>query len=215
MQWIALVSLGLGGIAVLGCQQPVPPTEPAQQSFCVVDDSEFDLLWETCLTVLRRNRFKPDRVDREAGVITTFPVTSQQFFEFWRRDVDTGVDLFEASIHTMRRRATINVERGQDDAMRCDVVVRVDHARLSAPERQFNNSVMALRYFGDDLPGEAGDRRLIRRHDTWQARGRDGAMEQYLLNKIRDEGVLPESCPSAEDLEPGPEAQDAEPPPEE
>ncbi|UCG15555.1 MAG: hypothetical protein JSV19_09700 [Phycisphaerales bacterium] len=169
---------------------------PTRQAFVVADSEQVDALWETCQTVLRRNRFALDRVDRRAGVITTHPVTSQQFLEFWRHDVDTAYDLLHASLHTARRRATVALQPAEDDPFELTVSVTVKAERLSAPERQFNNSALALRFFGSDLPGEAGEPRLTRQTDYWIDQGRDPAMERHLLKKITDRGVYVEALPS-------------------
>jgi len=176
-----------------GCHKPVPPVEPTRQSFIVADEEQVDAFWETCQAVLRGNRFLLDRVDRNAGVITTFPVTSQQFFEFWRHDVDTAHDVLIASLSAMRRRAAIEVQSPPDNPMALNVSITINTERLSAPERQFNNSAQALRLFGEEMPGEAGEPRLTQRDDYWINEGRDGAMERRILQQINNEAVYVES----------------------
>ncbi len=153
-------------------------------------------LWVTGQDVLRQNRFALDRVDRPAGIITTFPTTSQQFFEFWRRDVNTAYDLADASLSTVRRQARVEVAPTEGDGNRVRVSVAVRVERLSAPERQFNNSATVLQYFGDELPGESGQHRLTRAGDYWIDLGRDGAMERYLLDRIVREGSYVELASS-------------------
>jgi hypothetical protein len=142
---------------------------------------------------LRDNRFPLDRVDRNAGVITTFPVTSQQFFEFWRHDVDTSHDVLVASLNAMRRRAAIELQPSPDNPMALNVSVTIRTERLSAPERQFNNSAQVLRLFGENTPGEAGEPSLSQRDDYWISEGRDGAMERRILEQISNEAIYVES----------------------
>ncbi len=184
----AIVFVGALVSIIAGCQEPATPVDYTTQVFTVADADQSGLLWEACQDVLRQHRFALDRVDRPAGVITTFPTTSQQFFEFWRRDVNTAYDLADASLSTVRRHARVTMSPAEDDPsrVRVSVVVRVE--RLSAPERQFNNSATVLQYFGDELPGEAGQQRPTRADDYWIDLGRDGAMEQYLLDRIIRDG---------------------------
>src|SRR3990172_8476471 len=74
--------------------RPVSIAEPSEQA---------DQLWEAVQETLRRGRFQIDRVDRVSGVVTTLPEASQHFFEFWRHDVDTPRDAWEATLNPMRR----------------------------------------------------------------------------------------------------------------
>jgi hypothetical protein len=186
----ALVVLCLAG--AVGCQEPHVPLEATRQAFVMADPAQLDELWDTCQTVLRRSRFRLDRVDRRSGTITTFPVTSMQFFEFWRHDVNSAYHLADASMHTVRRRAAIELEPADTDPLTVAVYVTVNVERLSAPERQFNNSAMALRFFGNELPGAGGQKQLRRADDYWVEQGRDAAMEGYLLGEIVGQGTYVE-----------------------
>lgn len=94
-------------LVLAGCQRPIPPTEPTQARLVLADEAESDRAWEACQAVLRDYRFRLDRVDRRAGIITTLPETSQSFFEFWRHDVDTPFDFAEATLRTVRRTAVV------------------------------------------------------------------------------------------------------------
>ncbi len=183
-----IVILGTLANIIAGCQEPATPVDYTAQVFTLADEEQAASLWETCQDVLRQNRFALDRVDRPAGIITTFPTTSQQFFEFWRRDVNTAYDLADASLSTLRRQARVEVAPAEGDGNKVRVSVTVRVERLSAPERQFNNSATVLQYFGDELPGESGQQRLTRADDYWIDLGRDGAMERYLLDRIVREG---------------------------
>ncbi len=188
MNQTRMLVFGALAIIITGCQEPASPVDYNTQVFTVADAEQSALLWDTCQDVLRRNRFTLDRVDRPAGVITTFPVTSQQFFEFWRHDVDTAFDLADASLSTIRRQARVDVTPIEDNPDKLQVCVTVRVERLSAPERQFNSSATVLQYFGEELPGESGQRRLTRADDYWFDLGRDGAMERYLLDRIIRDG---------------------------
>jgi hypothetical protein len=74
--------------------------------------------------------------------------------------------------------------------------VTVNKERLSAPERQYNNSAAVLRLYGSDLPGEGGEARLTRKDDYWIDEGRDGAMERWILRRIAARADYVESSPA-------------------
>ena len=179
----------LAVFAVTGCHRAVRPTEPAVQRVHLVEEADMDRLWEAALHVLRDHRFPLDRVDRRSGSITTLPVTSQAFFEFWRHDVDTAYDLMEATLRTVRRSARVQVDRWED-AAEAELTVTVRQETFATPERQYNSSASSLRIFGDSLPGVRGERRLTREDDYWIDVGRDGAMERRLLEHIIRRAVL-------------------------
>jgi hypothetical protein len=147
---------------------------------------EADRIWQAVQDTLRSHRFQLDRVDRRAGVITTQPETSQSLFEFWRRDVDTWPDLWEATLNPIRRWVEVAVAR--DDAGRwAHVEVVVHKERLSSPDRQFNSTGAAYQYFGNNLPSTSGAVSVTPEEDVWLDRGRDPAMEAYLLGAILEE----------------------------
>jgi hypothetical protein len=148
--------------------------EPSEQA---------DQLWGAVQETLRRGRFQIDRVDRASGVVTTLPEASQHFFEFWRHDVDTRRDAWEATLNPMRRWVEVSLTR-TDDGLWTQLAVVVHKERLSSPDRQFNSSGAAYQYFGDSLPSTTGLSRISEKDDRWLDCGRDPAMEDYLLRAI-------------------------------
>src|SRR3990172_3469060 len=165
----------------LTSSRPVLVTEPSEHA---------DQLWEAVQETLRRGRFQIDRVDRAAGIVTTLPEASQHFFEFWRHDVDTPRDAWEATLNPMRRWVEVSLTRA-DDGPWTQLAVVVHKERLSSPDRQFNSSGAAYQYFGESLPSTTGKSRVTAKDDRWLDCGRDPAMEDYLLRAIL------KRCPSA------------------
>ena len=164
----------------------------ARQVSVAHQSEDADQLWTAIQETLRRNRFRLDRVDRRTGVISTMPTASQHFFEFWRHDVDTREDFWEATLNPMRRWAEVSVTCGPDNTWQ-ELAVVVHKERLSSPDRQFNSTGAAYEYFGDDLPSTTGPVEVTAEDDRWLDLGRDPAMEDYLLRAIferaRIEGV--------------------------
>lgn len=142
-----------------------------------------DRIWSAAQDVLRANRFRLDRVDRLEGVITTWPNTSQHYFEFWRSDVKTAWDFWEATLNLIRRRAEIRLT-SSGAAEPASLMVRVFKQRLSSPDRQFNSSGAAFQFFGDSLPSTTGKAISPEVDDRWIDLGRDHALEDALLESI-------------------------------
>ena len=178
------VSCVIGFVSFAGCHRPAAPLDPTQGTVLATNDDDFHRLWEACQAVLRRHRFEIDRKDLRAGLITTFPQTSQHFLEFWRHDVDTPYDLAESSVSTVRRSVTIQISKPQDEG-EYTIDVAVNKERLHAVERQINSTAAALRVFSADLPTTAGRKFDPATDMTWTPEGRDAAMEKRLLEVIR------------------------------
>jgi len=178
--------------AVVGCAATGSRTYESTHAISVHDDAQQDALWEAAQDVLRKHRFALDRVDRAAGVITTQPVTSQHWFEFWRRDVGTSRDAMESSINPLRRWVEVTFAREEDGAW-SEVAVMVHKERLSSPDRQFNSTGAAYQFFGDSLPATTGQYRVTTTDDRWLDLGRDAAMEDRVLGEITQKAPLPTS----------------------
>jgi len=166
-----------------GCVAPLQPLGRTAALVTVADGADFERLWEAGTRVLRKNRFQPTRQDRAAGVIQTRPSTTQSWFEFWRRDAADAYSFAEANLHTIRRTASIKMDRSQDSENYI-ISVRVDKERFSAPERQVTSAAGAIQMFGSQLPTRQG--RLIGAAEarSWVSLGRDGPLESRLLAQI-------------------------------
>ena len=179
-----LVDTAVLGLAFcVGCTAPARTGDPLAHTFATTDKGQCEWLWEASQSVLRENRFVLDRVDRRSGVISTHPETSQQFFEFWRHDVEVPYDSWEATLRTVRRSVRIDVDFDVE-ASASELTIAVRRERFATPERQFNNSIAAFRAFGNDLPGAQTGRPVSTADNYWINDGRDLEMERYLLEKI-------------------------------
>ncbi len=179
----------LAGV-IVGCLGPRRSDYQSSKAVAIADPSpQADRLWEAVQETLRRHRLRLDRVDRRGGVITTLPEISQSLLEFWRHDVDTMPDLWEATLNPLRRWVEVSVRRGDDNAWN-ELAVMVHKERLSSPDRQFNSTGAAYQYFGDSLPSTTGMVRVTPEDDVWLDLGRDPAMEEYLLRAILERAGL-------------------------
>jgi hypothetical protein len=181
--WALVFGLALAVIfaGTIGCGQPVRPEVPTSAP---AYNEELDVLWDAALYVLQKHQFEPDRQDRTAGTITTKPTTSRQWGEFWRQDVDPhdSYSMAEASLQTIQRQATVRFIKGNEGWR---VEVQVDVSRLNMPESQITTASSAILAFSGTLPTNEGQSfRDPRLRKNWDLLGRDGAMEERLLDRI-------------------------------
>lgn len=206
---VTIVAVGL--LFGLGCRAPVVPEGPTAITLRVPD---YETFVDAACSVLRRYDFPPEHVDPGHGVIVTAPATSGQWFEPWRVDSQGPYQLFESSLHTLRRTVTVRLkpvgatepasqptvadvlkpeweqEPSAWGAARYRVSVQVDKSRYSAPERQITTTSGALAMYSIRIPTTAGVRGAPSREVAWVPLGRDPLLEAFLLEKIAD--ALPE-----------------------
>lgn len=168
----------------IGCTVTTPSSGISPHTLAQPATGEqLDHWWTATQEALHAERLQIDRLDRRAGVITTLPEGSQHFFEFWRHDVATMGDFWEATANPMRRWVEIRYTPEEGESWR-EISVIVHKERLSSPDRQFNSTGAAYQYFGTTLPSTTGAARVSREQDRWVDMGRDPAMEQFLLDRI-------------------------------
>lgn len=164
-----------------GCQVSGPPTGPNAVTLQIPDREAF---LDATLTLLRKHDFPPERVDRTAGLIVTRPSTGKQWFEFWRQDSQGAYQVFESSIHTIRRTITIRLEPTAETPDTHRLSVAVEKERYSAPERQITTASGALAIYSERLPTTEGLLAARTAGEHWVPLGRDGRFERYLLERI-------------------------------
>jgi len=171
-----LLALSLGG-----CQRPAAPEGPTVRD--LPKQTAPDALWDDAVAILRDHGFRVRVQDRVNGQIITDPETSAQFWEPWRDDVGSQYGITEASLHTMQRQVTVQFEK--KNAKDWAVDVRVDVYRLSQPETQITTPSSVLHGFSGYLPDEeGGSLRRTGSRKQWVLTGRDGQLEQQLINRI-------------------------------
>lgn len=170
-----------------GCQRPIPPEGP---TVAVVEErSEVNPLWDSTIAVLRKCDFRIDRQDRSQGVITTQPVTSMQWFEFWRQDVAHPYDYLQASLDTIERKVTVKFRNGNN----WTIDVQVDVYRMNSPDVQITTASSAVHALSGLLPTTEGQvYPHAREGEQWVPMGRDGNMEARLMQRILSDAGLSE-----------------------
>ena len=156
-----------------------------QPAVAHVHNDAFQPLWDAAHNCARNRFFNIDRNDYRDGLLTTFPVISEQFFEPWRRDTGDGRELLQSSLATVRRTLRFEFEReGQFWTVTPKVIVE----RYSLAERRIT-SVTQYRTIvqgstDPDRPGLNGERIA---NSYWYAIGRDTALEKTLADEIHDQ----------------------------
>ena len=184
MKTIISVSLVVFLLALTGCGSRMGP----QPSASVVGDENFLALWDAAMEVLREHRFVIDRADKRAGVITTFPMVSRQWFEFWRSDAVTARDVLESSLQTIYRQVTVRIRRKSPDSPYYSASVSVSVSRSDRLNPQITSTSEAYDLFlspgrisrSESLTGLSGSVSAERQVEV----GRDAKLEKLLQNQI-------------------------------
>jgi hypothetical protein len=202
----AIVLGALGIAAVSGCigngnpatTQPVTAidfatTQPAywldQQPILSVQSDDFSKLWDACDRVARDYLFGIDRLDLREGLMTTKPMTSSQFFEPWRRELQTGEDVAYSSTAAIRRTIRFEVLRNDDGTYVLHPKVLVERETLS--EQRLTSVVLSRSAFRrataqHDLPfgTKESDQGVILQPRYWYLIGRDFRFEKVVADAV-------------------------------
>jgi hypothetical protein len=157
-----------------------------------VDAANFERLWRAAETAARLHGFSIDREERRSGLLTTDPLISSQFFEFWRRDVKTPEDSARASLATHRRTLRFEFEKLPDG--RYEVTPKALVERQSVTERRITSVVLYRGSVGGsgaagDIPHgtREADEGILIPPRYWYAIGRDEALEQSVAKAMRED----------------------------
>lgn len=136
--------------------------------------------------ILAKMHFTIDKADTELGIITTRPLSSAQFFEFWRSDVVGIKQALEANIHTTRRIVKVNFAQGaQDLCIDCTVSVY----RLTLPEHSISSSAKAYALFSKSTQQmqTLEPHQKQREGMVWAHAGKDPDLAMLILDKIKQQ----------------------------
>ena len=192
---IALVSMLL---AVAGCQMPPQPVGPTLGTVSAETPEHVDRLWESVETALLTFNFDIDGRDRVQGIMTTYPETSASGFELWRVQPTPAYYWWESNIHTIQRQADVYIREAPAGG-NCELEVKVDRYRLSLEERQVDNAAAAMRLYSREAPTLSGQMLGSSKSTRRIHLGRDGFLEQAILEAIFREYKKPTTTGPAGD----------------
>ena len=149
-----------------------------------VTTPNFDKLWQACVDTLVFDQFELNEQDRRFGALTTYPMISKQFFEFWRSDAGDLHEIAQDSLQTIRRTVHIYFARNPDGQFVAYPKVLME--QLSHPERRITAQAQFSQAFAStyEMPNRTTDQGATVPNRYWYSIGRDNAMEKQLARAV-------------------------------
>lgn len=179
------VLLAVVAASTAGCATDAPAivdsatTRPAywlDRAGLVAEHRDFNRLWDAAEQAARGHGFTLDRIDYRTGVLTTEPLVSKQFFEFWRKDVGTAAGTAESSLATIRRTVRFEFTKQDDGGYQVEPKALVE--RYSTPERRITSTHQYRRLLATPSPERMGSSAY------WYPVDRDTELEGRLVEAI-------------------------------
>ena len=193
-----ILSMLVGGGCAIHQPHDAPTTQPSlattQPSYWLsmpatssVDAEDFFRLWADCQKTAHHYGFVVDRLDQRAGLITTQPLVSKQFFEFWRPDVVTADDLERSSLATYRRTLRFQIIKYDGGGYHADPCVLIE--RYVRAEKTITASVYLRKAFQNDkgkpsVGTPESDQGIFLPKQYWYPTGRDTALEKCVADNL-------------------------------
>ena len=125
----------------------------------------FEPLWEACEQTAHEYLFKIDRRDQRSGLLSTQPMISKQWWEWWRKDAGTFYDTKEATIANIRRTIFFQFKKEGEGAYSVTPKVLVEKESKVDPK------------YKQDIEGPP---------TYWYSIRRDEVMEKRVANTIKE-----------------------------
>jgi len=125
---------------------------------------QFYPLWETCERTAHDYLFNIDRRDQRSGLLTTAPLITRQWWEFWRKDAGTFRDTKEATLANIRRTIFFQFKKESDGIYIVTPKVLVEKESKVDPK------------YKDAIEGPSS---------YWYATRRDEVLERKIADSIR------------------------------
>lgn len=125
----------------------------------------FDGLWEACEQTAHEYLFKIDRRDQRSGLLTTEPMITRQWWEWWRKDAGTFRDTQEATIANIRRTIFFQFKKDGNDAYSVTPRILVEKESKVDPK------------YKQDIEGPP---------TYWYSIRRDEVLEKKVANSIKE-----------------------------
>jgi hypothetical protein len=162
-----------------------------QPAAAQVQGKDFDTVWAVSKETARGYLCALDREDYRAGLITTVPLVSKQWFEPWRPDTGTAGDVWANSTATIRRTLRFEIDRGNEDGT-FTITPKVLVEREAVLERRLTSVSEYRQIFSGPratpavaiTASEESDPTLIPTK-YWYPIGRDTVMEKQVAERVR------------------------------
>jgi hypothetical protein len=168
-------------VLISGCNS-TQPKEPLEKICLTQTDKSVAML--TAEDILAKMHFTIDKADSKLGIITTRPLSSAQFFEFWRSDVVGIKQALEANMHTTRRIVKVNFAK---DAQNLCINCTVSVYRLTLPEHSISSSAKVYTLFSESTQQmqTLEPHKKQKKGMVWHDAGKDPDLAMLILDKIK------------------------------
>ena len=156
----------------------------AKPAAASVFDPNYEKLWNSCQDIAREDLFSLARQDYRDGLLTTKPMVSRQFFEFWRPDTGDMYGVVQNSLQTIRRTIYFEFQKLPGGYV---VTPKVVVERESSATKHITSSSQYGTVFSytAPLPNELASG-APQAGVFWYAIGRDLKMEADLASAIKE-----------------------------
>jgi hypothetical protein len=175
--------LAVAAATLVGCTRAPEARFPNPMALPSSDPATVEKVAQRVLVEMRFEILYPAS---KPGRIDTENLTGDSWFEFWRDDTVGSFQRVESSLYTIRRAVHVHVTPPPAGSTGCQVAVKVDKERLSAPGTSPAGIAQAYDLFD---PGKTS---LARQDEfkeseryAWLPEGRDDALEQVILERIQ------------------------------
>lgn len=168
---------------VLGCkfQGGKPKSyELAEPAVWTAVDGDVLTNMEKTRVVLRDMGFRLEKYDIESGYLRTYPTGASQFFELWKRDNVGAFNFAMANTNSIARIVELEFKNQNDTQIKCEAFVK----RLSI-QRDEAVSVTDMEQAFTETSGGYAMLSVDPDDAMWLNLGRDTALEQTILDKIK------------------------------
>jgi len=172
-----------------------PATQPGHMITKQVDpnrstrfiyDANYDNVWKQAQDLLESTGFALDRQDYRLGVLSTRPLASSQFIEFWKPQQSGVTNAMENTVNNQRRYITVTLSTVEGKPQFYEIGIQVIVERESNPSEGLANTVFVQGSgFGrnaltlrSDYAGAKDEPGL------WNVVGHDPDLEKKLLDQL-------------------------------
>ena len=144
---------------------------------------------EAARAVLDRMQFTMEKYDTQARYLRTRPLSGAQFFQVWRQDNASAYTSAEANLQSLRRIVEMELS---PFANRICIKCRVYVQQLSIPEEPIEGVLRMAGGYTDSSSSNQTLRLEGRQLEKmeWLDKGLDRALEQKILQRIKEEVTL-------------------------
>lgn len=164
-----------------------------------VSSPGYDALWNAAQQAAVSCSFTVEREDYRTGLMTTKPLVSRQFFEFWKQDVADPYSQVDSDLATHRRVVHFDIHEQPDGVYVCEPRVIVERYEMSERRITAVYQYQDAFSFRRGLEQERNDQGQPVRPEYWYPERRDAALEHVLAERMR--AVLKNAPPA--DQSPG------------